>query len=160
MRMPLGSVGFAATPRGLVHVVMTPRTVAQTRELLQARFESAEYDRDLLPKFQVQLRRYFAGDKVRFHAEVDLSELTGFQRQVLDECRRIGYGQTKTYGELAREIGRPRATRAVGQALGRNPVPLVIPCHRVLGCNGKLTGFSAEQGVHLKRWLLDLESKD
>jgi methylated-DNA-[protein]-cysteine S-methyltransferase len=157
MRMPLGSLGMAATPRGLAFVVVTGQTVSQTRKMLQSRFESAEYEPDVLFDLQEQLGEYFAGRKVRFHTKVDLSELTDFQRQVLNACRRIGYGKTKTYGDLAREVGRPRATRAVGQALGRNPVPLVIPCHRVIGCNGQLTGFSAEQGVKLKRWLLDLE---
>ena len=158
MRMPLGSIGIVATSRGLAHVLLTQRTAAQTRKLLQSRFDSAEHDPDLLPDFQKELQNYFAGNRVRFRVKIDLSRLTDFQRKVLDACRRIGYGQTTTYGELARQIGRPHAGRAVGQALGRNPVPLVIPCHRVLAGNGSLGGFSAEQGVKLKQWLLNLEA--
>jgi methylated-DNA-[protein]-cysteine S-methyltransferase len=158
MRMPLGSVGIVATSRGLVHLLLTQRTPTQARKLLQARYGSAEHDPDLLPDLQRQLDDYFAGHRVRFHVKIDLSQRTAFQREVLDACRRVGYGRTTTYGALARQIGQPLASRAVGQALGRNPVPLVIPCHRVVGCNGSLGGFSAEQGVKLKQWLLDLET--
>ena len=158
MRRPLGSVGIVASARGLVHVLLTQRTAAQTRTFLQTRYDAAEHDPDLLPDLQRQLREYFAGNPVRFRVKIDLSQRTAFQREVLDACRQVGYGRTTTYGELARQIGRPLASRAVGQALGRNPVPLVIPCHRVLAGNGALGGFSAEQGVTLKQWLLDLET--
>lgn len=158
LRMPLGSVGIVVTSRGLAHVLLTQRTPGQTRTLLKARYSAAEHDPDLLPDFQHELRAYFAGERLRFRVKIDLSGLTGFQREVLAACRRVEYGQTTTYGALARQIGRPLASRAVGQALGRNPVPLVIPCHRVLAGNGSLGGFSAEQGVALKRYLLDLEA--
>ena len=158
MRIRNGSVAFVATEKGVSNVILTGRDPAQARKRLAAEFPEAEYDADLLPAFQKQLRQYLAGKLRSFHVKLDLSALTAFQRRVLDRCGRIGYGRTKTYGELAREIGRPKAARAVGGALGSNPVPLVIPCHRVVAGDGSLGGFSAEQGVSLKRHLLDMES--
>lgn len=156
--VPGGSVGFVATDKGVSHVVLTGRKPADALKRLAAEFPDANHDAGLLTAFQVQVREYFAGRLRQFDVKLDLSLLTRFQRQVLDRCAKIGYGRTKTYGQLAHEIGRPKAARAVGGALGRNPVPLVIPCHRVVGGDGSLTGFSAEQGVSLKRRLLEMES--
>lgn len=152
------SVGFVATDKGVSSIILTGREPSQARKRLATEFPDAEYDPGLLPAFQGQLRAYFAGKLKRFHVKLDLSSLTAFQRQVLDRCARIGYGRTKTYGQLAREVGRPKAARAVGGAMARNPVPLVVPCHRVVAGNGGLGGFSAEQGVGLKRRLLDMEA--
>lgn len=158
VEIPGGSAGFVATDKGVSKVVLTGRGPSQARKRLAEEFPDAEYDPGLLASFQRQLRAYFAGRLKRFRVKLDLSSLTAFQRQVLDRCARIGYGRTKTYGQLAREVGRPNAARAVGGALGRNPVPLVIPCHRVVAGDGRLGGFSAEQGVSLKRRLLDMEA--
>jgi methylated-DNA-[protein]-cysteine S-methyltransferase len=96
---------------------------------------------------------------VRFDVPVRLTGLTPFQQSVLHECGRIPPGKTLTYGELADRAGRPGAARAVGNALARNPVPLVIPCHRVVASGGVLGGFSAEAGVGLKKQLLALEAQ-
>lgn len=158
IKAPWGSVGYVAGAAGLKRVVMTHRSPAQTLALLAEKHPDADADADLLPAFQAQLDNYFSGKKVRLRAKVDLEGLAPFQRQVLQACAQIDYGQTRSYLDLARAIGRPSAARAVGGALARNPIPLVIPCHRVLASNGRLGGFSAEQGVSLKRWLLDLES--
>jgi len=92
-----------------------------------------------------------------FRLRLDTRGLTDFQRAVLRAAARIPYGQTESYGEIARKLRRPLAARAVGQALGANPLPLVIPCHRVLGAHGALGGYSAARGVTVKRWLLRLE---
>jgi len=129
------------------------------RDALRRWHADARLDEDLLPGFQEELALYFSGRPVSFCVPVDLASLTDFQRRVLRACSRIEYGRTITYGDLARDIGSPAAARAVGGALARNPVPLVIPCHRVVGCNGGLGGFSAEPGLRLKRFLLDLESR-
>lgn len=88
---------------------------------------------------------------------VDLSGLPGFTRAVLAETRRIPPGATRAYGEVAAALGRPGSARAVGQALARNPVPLLVPCHRVVSRQGRLTGFSAPGGLERKRRLLELE---
>ena len=139
-------------------MILTGRCPEATRALLGRRFPDSQCKPDLLPGLQRQLRDYFAGRRVRFRVGLDLSAVTAFQRRVLQACAGIPYGETVTYGELARRVGRPTAARAVGGALARNPVPLVVPCHRVIAGDGSLGGFSAEQGVRLKRWLLTLES--
>ncbi len=103
-----------------------------------------------------QLDEYFAGQRQDF--ELDLApEGTEFQRQVWEALREIPFGETWSYGELAHHIGRPTASRAVGAANGMNPIPVIIPCHRVIGSNGKLTGFGG--GLDTKQFLLGLESE-
>lgn len=104
-----------------------------------------------------QVQRYLAGVGQSIEAPVDMSGLTDFQRQVLGAVRRVPRGEYITYGELARRIGRPHAARAVGRALGSNPIPIVIPCHRVLAADGSLGGYSGRGGVRTKRALLQLE---
>ncbi len=104
------------------------------------------------------LDAYFQGEPVNFDAlPVDLSDQPPFRRKVQEQCRRVGYGQTTTYADLARGVGTPAAARAVGSAMSHNPVPLVIPCHRVLRSDGGLGGFSAPNGVRFKQQLLELE---
>lgn len=102
-----------------------------------------------------QLEEYFAGDRTTFDLELSPTG-TPFQLAVLDALQAIPFGQTRTYAEVAAAIGRPKAVRAVGAANGRNPLPIVIPCHRVIGTNGSLTGFGG--GIETKRFLLALES--
>ena len=106
-----------------------------------------------------RLRAYAAGARDDFRdIQVDPGPLTDFQRRVLECCRRIPYGKTLTYAQLAAKAGSPRAARAVGQCMAANPIPLVIPCHRVVATNGGLGGYSAPGGVRLKRRLLELET--
>jgi methylated-DNA-[protein]-cysteine S-methyltransferase len=102
----------------------------------------------------IQLEQYFAGERTEFDLDVEL-EGTPFERRVWDEVRAIPYGETATYAEIAERIGRPGACRAVGRANGRNPVALIVPCHRVIGSDGSLTGYAG--GLEMKRALLDLE---
>jgi methylated-DNA-[protein]-cysteine S-methyltransferase len=108
-----------------------------------------------LPELAERLRRYFDGQPVEFIDELDISSGTPFQQRVWQAARRIPWGETRSYQWIASEIGQPKAARAVGQALGRNPLPVIIPCHRVLASNGKLGGFSG--GLEIKRRLLSLE---
>jgi methylated-DNA-[protein]-cysteine S-methyltransferase len=103
-----------------------------------------------------QLREYFAGARTDFDLPL-APEGTEFQRSVWRRLQEIPYGETISYGELARRIGNPQASRAVGSANGSNPIPIVIPCHRVIGSNGKLTGFGG--GLPVKEALLGLEAK-
>ena len=102
-----------------------------------------------------QLSAYFAGELKEFSLTL-APRGTEFQLTVLEALQCIPYGETRSYGELARDIGRPKASRAVGAANGRNPLPIVIPCHRVIGSNGTLTGFGG--GLEVKQFLLDLEN--
>jgi len=103
-----------------------------------------------------QLEEYFAGERTRFDVRLALRG-TPFQLEVWSVLQTIPYGETTTYGEIARRLGRPDACRAVGAANGRNPVPIVVPCHRVVGSDGSLTGFGG--GLPIKRALLELESR-
>ena len=103
----------------------------------------------------IQLEQYFAGERTEFELAVEV-EGTPFERRVWDEVRSIPYAQTATYAEIARRIGRPGASRAVGRANARNPVAVIVPCHRVIGSDGSLTGYAG--GIEMKRALLDLEN--
>ena len=110
----------------------------------------------MLPGLAEDLVQYFAGDRVDLRRyRVDLSELPPFFRRALLAARSIPYGQTRSYGWVAARAGSPAGARAAGQAMARNPIPLVIPCHRVLGAGGALTGFGG--GLESKRVLLELE---
>jgi len=102
-----------------------------------------------------QLDEYFAGRRRDFDLELDLRAAPAYHRLVLEKLARVGYGHTTTYGALAAESGNPRAARAVGTVMNRNPVPIVLPCHRVVGANGSLTGYGG--GLDRKEWLLRLE---
>lgn len=103
-----------------------------------------------------QLAEWFAGE--RRHFDLPLAPVgTAFQRRVWAALVSVPYGETATYGDIAAAIGQPAATRAVGAANGRNPIPLIIPCHRVIGSNGALIGYSGGGGVATKRYLLDVE---
>lgn len=104
-----------------------------------------------------QLRAWFAGETTAFDLATDPVTGTPFQRRVWAALDEIGYGQTATYGEIAAAVGRPTAVRAVGAANGRNPLCIVVPCHRVVGADGGLTGYSG--GIERKSWLLDHERR-
>jgi len=109
----------------------------------------------LLAAASRQVEEYFAGERTMFDLPLKLSG-TPFQERVWDELRRIPYGETISYGELARRVGQPTASRAVGAANGRNPISILVPCHRVVGSNGQLTGYGG--GIDAKRWLLQWET--
>src|SRR5437899_10516473 len=103
-----------------------------------------------------QLRAYFAGELREFDLPLDMHG-TDFQLRVWRELARIPYGETRSYSQIAAAIGAPQAVRAVGAANGANPIPIIVPCHRVIGSNGALTGFGG--GISVKRWLLDHEAR-
>jgi methylated-DNA-[protein]-cysteine S-methyltransferase len=108
--------------------------------------------------FAARLRDYGDGNPDDFQdVPLSLGDVTDFQRRVLQQCRRIGYGQTLTYAQLAARAGFPRAARAVGNVMAGNRLPLVIPCHRVVAAGGSLGGYSSPHGVGMKRRLLELE---
>jgi methylated-DNA-[protein]-cysteine S-methyltransferase len=117
--------------------------------------EDPEQAREPLREVIAQLEAYFAGERRGFDLPL-APEGTPFQREVWSALLAIPYGETVSYGELARRLGRPNASRAVGAANGRNPIPIIIPCHRVIGADGSLTGFGG--GLAIKRRLLELEA--
>lgn len=110
----------------------------------------------VLKEVVAQLRAYFAGELREFKLPLAFHGTT-FQQRVWDRLQAIPFGETTTYGAIARDIGHPDAVRAVGAANGANPIPIVVPCHRVLGSNGSLTGFGG--GIEVKRWLLAHEAR-
>ncbi len=122
-------------------------------KLLDGRFERSSAD---VAWAKEDVRNYLNKNLDLFDLQVDLSSITDFQRKVLNETSKIPRGQIRTYGEIAKEIGNPKAARAVGQALRRNPIPIVVPCHRVVASNG-LGGYSGKMGDERKVHLLKLE---
>lgn len=114
-------------------------------------------DSPILQTAKAELEKYFAGNLTKFTFPVDLSSGTEFQRNVWRQIGRINFGKTKSYADIAKAIGKPKAARAVGGAVGSNPVPLVIGCHRVMGASGKITGYSGGKGIPTKEWLLEHE---
>lgn len=113
-------------------------------------------DNSMLYDVEAQLQEYFAGKRNRFDLELDFAG-TDFQRAVWNALVAIPFGETRTYTQIAEEIGHPTASRAVGAANGRNPISIIAPCHRVVGADGSLTGFAG--GLAAKKWLLTLEGK-
>jgi methylated-DNA-[protein]-cysteine S-methyltransferase len=152
---PLGPLYIAASARGLRNVDFG----VSEAEFIKSLDPLARTARDpaALASIAEQLQAYFAGTRLRFDAPLDLDQLTPFQASVLQTARRIPPGSVWTYGRVARTLGKPQASRAVGQALGRNPVPIVIPCHRVIASDGSLGGYSGGGGLESKRFLLQLE---
>lgn len=152
-----GPFGFVASGKRLVATFL-PQPERAIRRAVGARWPDAVETPDMLPGFRRQVIDYYKGKPTVFKAEVDLSDVTPFREDVLRACRRIPYGKTASYVDLARMVGKPGAARAVGGAMAHNPLPLIIPCHRVLRSDGSLGGFSSPRGVKEKKRLLRLEN--
>jgi O-6-methylguanine DNA methyltransferase len=154
---PVGRVWVAATEVGVCAVglgVSRPKAFLDRLSRYIA-VESAREDSEALTSTLTQLREYFSRIRREFDLPLDVVYGTPFQRAVWKEIAGIPYGATATYGEIARRVGHPQAARAVGAALGANLLPIVIPCHRVIGAQDKLVGYGA--GVEVKAALLRLE---
>ncbi|MBI2953714.1 MAG: methylated-DNA--[protein]-cysteine S-methyltransferase [Chloroflexi bacterium] len=158
-----GWLGMAASDHGITLVTRPwPNKEEALREMavgktpmLSPLHNAAQGISDLVARLAEKIAAYFEGSRVAFDEPIDLAEVSNFDRQVLEMTREIGYGEVRSYAWVAACIGRPRSARAVGQALHRNPVPIIIPCHRVVASNGELRGF--RWGIETKSWLLDLE---
>jgi methylated-DNA-[protein]-cysteine S-methyltransferase len=149
---PIGKLKLVASPEGLVAILWdddSPRRVRLT-DLVES-----HSDRIIL-RTETELEEYFAGTREVFTVPLDMRG-TPFQKQVWTALRNIPFGETRTYGQLAKQLGNPAATRAVGAANGRNPIAVIVPCHRVIGFSGKLTGFAG--GLDAKAHLLNLEGR-
>ncbi|MBI4719214.1 MAG: methylated-DNA--[protein]-cysteine S-methyltransferase [Planctomycetes bacterium] len=151
-----GAFGMVVRGRRLVATFL-PQTEGDLRKTIRSRCPDAIENADVLRGFQGQVLRYFEGARVRFDVEVDLEALPAFRRRVLQACRGIPHGRTASYGDLARAVGKPGAARAVGGAMASNPLPLVIPCHRVLRSDDSIGGFSSPSGIREKARMLSLE---
>ena len=151
----LGTVLAAATPKG-VCAVKLGRDAAKLQRLLAEEFSAAELVQDAMPDLEAKIRAFADGEGTLGRVPLDIRG-TVFQRRVWDALRRIPRGETRTYSELAREIGAPAAVRAVGSACGANPVALVVPCHRAVRTDGGLGGYA--WGLPVKERLLEVEKR-
>ena len=152
----MGWVGLLGSDSGLRAATLPQPSAARAEQRLgdiQAASASEKHFADTVAR----LKSYFTGKRVEFPDELDLSSATAFQRQVWRLTRLIPYGEIRSYGWLAERLGKRGAGRAVGQALARNPLPVIIPCHRVVAGDGKLGGYSG--GVGVKKSLLRLEAR-
>lgn len=152
MKSPVGILKLVASDRGLAAILW------QNEKPNRVRLGPLTEDKNhpILLEAERQLNEYFAGKRDRFSLPYDFAG-TEFQKKVWQALLAIPFGTTPSYGEIARKIGRPAAARAVGAAIGRNPISIMVPCHRVIGSSGKLTGFAG--GLDTKASLLEHESK-
>jgi methylated-DNA-[protein]-cysteine S-methyltransferase len=157
MESPIGELRVAVTRRGLAAVAFEgeaywERLLERLARELSPRILEAARPTD---EARRELEEYFDRRRTRFDLRIDRRLIGDFSWDVLSATRRVGFGQTATYGQIATRIGRPKAARAVGRALGANPIPIVIPCHRIVGSDGRLTGYAG--GLPRKERLLTLE---
>ena len=146
---PLGELTLIASDHGVRRLLFPQQELIEHHAQMRS-------DHPLFTEVAAQLATYFAGERTRFELPLDLIG-TELQRAVWSALAEIPYGETVSYGEQAKRLGRPSAARAVGAANGKNPVPILLPCHRVIGSNGSLTGFVG--GLSAKAWLLALEQR-
>lgn len=149
---PVGELQLVANDTALIAVLWPQERDGRVRFAVEPEPVAKH---SVIDRAAEQLDEYFAGERTSFDLPLD-PQGTDFQRQVWWSLADIPYGETSTYGKQAANLGRPAAVRAVGSANGRNPLSIVLPCHRVVGANGKLTGFAG--GLDSKRWLLDHEA--
>jgi methylated-DNA-[protein]-cysteine S-methyltransferase len=150
---PIGTLLVATTDRGLCQISFDPdRGLDELSEAAGRRVLRVPRRIDAVRR---ELDEYFEGQRTEFDMPLDVSRVPEFQRVVLHELALVPYGEVTTYGALAARVGKPRAARAVGGAMNRNPIPIVLPCHRVIGASGSLTGYGG--GLDRKRALLKLE---
>lgn len=153
-----GYFGLAAADKGLLRTCLPLAERERVKLQLLRNLSNPQYDKALFKTAQEQITAYFEGDCVDFgDIPVVLDGLGVFAKRVLTACRGVEFGQTVSYGRLAEMAGKPGAARAVGGALAKNPLPLIIPCHRIIRSNGKVGGFSAFGGKNLKEKLLKHE---
>jgi methylated-DNA-[protein]-cysteine S-methyltransferase len=155
IKSPIGRVLVAATSTGLARVTFASSEDAFVNELRQRLHAEVIRSADRIGGILEQMDAYFAGQRRSFDVPVDWTLTTPFQQRVLDATRRVPPGELVSYGDIARTIGQPKASRAVGQALGHNPIPIVIPCHRIIASDGSLGGYTG--GLTIKKKLLALE---
>lgn len=153
---PLGRLLLAATTAGVVRISFEAEGhEGQLERLARELSPRVLHAPARLDALRRELDAYFAGDLTRFNVTLDRRLSSGFRRKVQEHLSTIGYGATESYGEVATLMGNPKASRAVGTACATNPLPIVVPCHRVLRSDGNVGGYAG--GLPAKRWLLDLE---
>ena len=149
-----GWMGLVGHVRGIQRIYLPMDRKEWVNSLVHQNFSEAVEDREFYSLEAKQIQEYFQGQRKEFQFSLDLSKTTPFQKRVYEILLTIPFGEVRTYAWVAQKIGNPKALRAVGSANGKNKWPLVVPCHRVVGSDGHLTGFSASGGLDLKAKLL------
>ncbi len=152
-----GWMGLVGNEKGVLRIYLPALAKAPLKKRILAEFPESQESSGPFKQARKELQEYFLGKRVRFEFPLELSKVTPFRKRVYEIMSTIPYGEVRTYRWLAQMAGNPRALRAVGGANAHNQWPLAIPCHRVVGSNGVLTGFSAPGGLALKARLLELE---
>jgi methylated-DNA-[protein]-cysteine S-methyltransferase len=150
-----GWIGILASKAGLRSVTLPQTTRQQAVDALGEQIKQAILSTESFSELEQKFQHYYSGERTTFNDKLDFPNATAFQRLVWEATRLISYGETRSYGWIAQRIGKPQAARAVGQALGKNPFLIVVPCHRVIAGDGSLGGFGG--GLEMKRVLLELE---
>jgi methylated-DNA-[protein]-cysteine S-methyltransferase len=154
----IGRCGIAWSERGITRILLPAANAAATEKKLSRSATKADAPPDAIARLISDIQRYLTGNNVDFSAvAVDLKDASDFNAKIYAAARKVGFGCTVTYGELARQAGFVGAARDVGQTMGQNPVPIIVPCHRVVPASGKVGGFSAPGGTFTKERLLILE---
>jgi methylated-DNA-[protein]-cysteine S-methyltransferase len=155
-KTPNGWMGLLGSENGLRRVILPQPTDVKAVSQLLEKVTEATPSTSYFEKLLKRLEAYFAGKRIEFREKLDYGESTPFQQSVWEATRKIPYGKTHTYTWVAQQAGKPKAVRAVGQALGQNPLPIIVPCHRVTSTGGGIGGFTG--GLDTKRYLLKLEN--
>jgi len=157
---PLGPIWVAVNERGLAAVYTHDDKNAFVEELTARHRAAVILDEQRTEVYTRQIQEFLAGERESFDLPIDWSVMTPFQEKALKATCEVPRGETCTYGEIAAQVGNPKAARAVGRAEATNPIPIVIPCHRVISSDGKLHGYSGHGGLETKAWLLALEARE
>jgi methylated-DNA-[protein]-cysteine S-methyltransferase len=155
-RTPLGDFRLAASDLGLLAIEWASAQPEFDARLARLK-RPIQPDQKKIAPYAKELREYLNGKRTTFTMPIDWTSFTPFQREALQAVFRVPYGETRTYIDIAREINRPNAYRAVGAANAMNPMPIVVPCHRLIGIDGKLHGYGGGAGLLTKAWLLKME---
>ena len=154
----MGCVYIAVSDKGLCRISTDSASIEQFAQEMEEVYQNKAviFDNEKMENIRGEIVEYFSYERRKFNIKIDLSLLTDFQKNVLETCSKLEFGETVSYGELALRSGYPKAGRAVGSAMSKNPIPIVIPCHRVIAASGKIGGYTG--GLHKKRLLLKLEN--
>ncbi len=155
---PIGILWFVISHKGLV--ALTIDQDVHCKKLAEKLTGHApQFSESITAPYSEQLTNYFDKTVYTFELPIDWTYMSPFQQQALQAVRNVPYGTTATYKDIAKALGKPQASRAIGRANATNPLPLIIPCHRILSSNGSLGGYSAGNGITTKQWLLNFEKQ-
>jgi len=157
LHAPIGYVGMCSDKKD-VREIISAASLEQLKAEMERRHPGIQMEESPPGNLAcVQLQEYFNGNRQQFDFPMELPHASDFAREILNALRNVPYGETVNYGELAKRAGRPLAARAVGRVMANNPLPIAIPCHRVIGKSGQMIGYSGGEGIKTKVWLLEFE---